>query len=159
RPEVPHVGEILVMAGERVDAAKPVSADRINLIRGQPKKLTITASYEEGFVGDVSFAFDGLPEAVQVFPAIQFTEERPAQEVTQDADITEPKRQRSTLILLASPDAPLTSDPVIIRLYCRPIAERRLGADLLVQEIPLMVVDAPTAQQAERPEKRGKKSE
>jgi hypothetical protein len=159
RPEVPHVGEILVIAGEHVDAAKPVSADRINLIRGRPKKLTIIASYEEGFVGDLSFAFEGLPEAVQVFPAVQLTEERPAQEVTQNADIIEPKRQRTTLILLASPDASLTYKPVIVHLYCRPIAERRLGADLLVREMPLMVVDVPASQKTEGPEKGGEKSE
>src|SRR5262249_33084307 len=107
----------------------------------------------------VSFAFEGLPQAVQVFPAVQFTEERPVQEMTQNADIIEPKRQRTTLILLASPDAPLTTEPIIVHLYCRPIAESKLGPDLLVQEMPLMVLDAPAGQKVQGPEKRAEKSE
>src|SRR5439155_1814251 len=90
RSQIPHVGEVSVMED-----------DRINLIRGEPKKLTITVSYEEGFAGDVLFAFSGLPEGVQSFPAVQFNDGKAPVEVTEKPDIIAPKQQQATIVLLA----------------------------------------------------------
>ena len=140
RPEIPHVGEVSVEDG-----------DRINLSRGEPKRLTITASYEEGFTGDLSFTFTGLPEGVQAFPAVQFNDGRAPLEVTVNPDVIAPKPQKTTIVLLASPEAPLTSKPMIVQLHCHPIAKGRLGPNLLVREIPLMVVEG-SQQKEEKPQ-------
>jgi len=130
RPQIPHVGAVSVM-----------ESDRINLIRGEPKKLTIVASYEEGFRGDVSFAFSRLPEGVQAFPAAEFAEGKAPREVTQDPDVISPKQQKTTVILLASPGAPLTVKPSMVQLHCWPSVKGKLGPNLMVQELPLMVID------------------
>ena len=138
RPQIPHVGEVSVMEG-----------DRINLIRGTPKKLTIIASYEEGFRGDVSFAFSGLPEGVQAFPATQFDEVKAAIEVTENPDVISPRKQKTTIVLLASSEAPLTSEPAKVQLHCWPMVNGKIGPNLLVRELPLMVVEDVKQKKAE----------
>jgi hypothetical protein len=45
------------------------------------------------------------------------------------------------MVLVASAEARLTPEPVVVQLYCRPIVNGTLGPNLLVQEIPLMVVE------------------
>jgi hypothetical protein len=82
-----------------------------------------------------------LPEGVQAFPAAQFNDNRAPLEVTQNSDIIAAKQQKTTIVLLASPQAPLTSKPMIVQLHCQPIAKGKLGGSLLVREIPLMVVE------------------
>jgi hypothetical protein len=156
RPEIPHVGEISVMARDSADGnpegVKGAEINRINLVRGQPKKLILVASYEEGFTGDLSLTFMGLPEGVQIFPALQFSEGRAPLEVTQNPDIVAPKQQRTAIVLLASPEAPLTAEPKIVKLHCQPIANGKLGPNLLVREIPLMVVRGSAKKEGEKPQ-------
>jgi hypothetical protein len=53
-------------------------------------------------------------------------------------------------VLLASPEAQLTREPVVVKLYCRPIVNGTLGPNLLVQEVPLMVVEDVPQQQPEK---------
>jgi hypothetical protein len=157
RPEIPHVGEILVLARDRPyevapGTPKPSGINRINLVRREPKKLVLLASYEEGFTGDLSFFFTGLPQGVQVFPAAQFNEGRAPLEVTQNPDIVAPKEQKATIVLLAGPETPLTTEPRIVQLHCQPIANGKLGPNLLVREIPLMVVAGSAPREEETPQ-------
>ena len=156
RPEIPHVGEISVMTPPSADLANPEGAkgseiNRVNLVRGKPKKLILVASYEEGFTGDLSFTFRGLPEDVQAFPAVQFYEERAPLEVTQSPDIIAPKQKKTAIILLASAEAPLTTEPRVVQIHCQLIANGKLGPNLLVREIPLMVVEASAQKEGEKP--------
>jgi hypothetical protein len=141
RPEIPHLGEVVVAEGKSTEGAKVYSIDRINLTPGEPKEFTLIASYEEGFVGDLSFTFTGLPEGVQAFPAVQFHKETAPIEVTQSPEIIAPKEQKATVVLLAVPGAKTTSAPKMIQLHCQLIANGKLGPSLLVQEVPLMVVE------------------
>jgi len=53
----------------------------------------------------------------------------------------EPKQQKTTIVLPASPEARLSSKPAMVELECRPIAQGKLGSRLLVREMPLMVVE------------------
>jgi hypothetical protein len=129
RPQVPHVGEITL-----------AEADQINLRRGEPRKLAITAQFEEGFAGDVSFSVDGLPQGVSAYPALQYEDGRAPLEVAQNPEIVLPKDQKAAIVLVAAPDAPLTREPVVASLRCRPIAKGQLGSNLLVRSLPLMVV-------------------
>ncbi len=94
RPEIPHLGQVVVTEGQLTKDGKIVRTDYINLVPGEPKRLTLIASYEEGFTGDLSFAFAGLPEGVQVFPAAQFHDDQAPFEVTQNPDIVAPKEER-----------------------------------------------------------------
>lgn len=142
RPQIPHVGEVLL--GE-VEAANLISGqvtplDRINLVPGQAKKLTIFTSHEEGFTGDVSFSITGLPPGVEAFPAAAVNDRTAPTDVTVKPEIVLPKRQETTVVLLPERDAPLTRTPVMARLQCRPILKGKPGSKLLVREIPLMVV-------------------
>jgi hypothetical protein len=106
RLQIPHVGEISVISKENVDATpeavKRSEVNRVNLARQEPKKLILTASYEEGFAGDLSFTFTGLPEGVQAFPAVHFNEGRAPLEVTQNPETIAPKQQKTAMVLLAS---------------------------------------------------------
>jgi hypothetical protein len=157
RPEIPHVGEILVLARDlpyevAPGAPKPTEINRINLARKEPKKLILVASYEEGFTGDLSFFLTGLPQGVQAFPAAQFNDGRAPLEVTQNPDVIAPKQQKAVMVLLASPEAPLTTEPRTVQLHCQPVANGRLGADLLVREIPLMVVEGSMPKEEDKPQ-------
>jgi hypothetical protein len=155
RPEIPHVGEITVTSPPSAEAAnadvvKGIEISRINLEKGLAKKLILVASFEEGFTGDLSFTFTGLPEGVQASPALQSYEERAPLEVTQNPDVVAPKQKKTAIIILANPDAPLTSEPRIVQLHCQAIANGQLGPNLLVREIPLMVVDGSTQKKGEK---------
>ena len=155
RPEIPHIGEISVMSPPTADAAngepiKGVEINRINLTQGMAKKLVLVASYEEGFAGDLSFAFTGLPEGVQAFPAVQSYEERPPLEVTQNPEVIAPKQKKTTIVVLASPEAPLTTEPKMIQLHCQSIVNGQLGPNLMVREIPLMVVEGSSQQDGKK---------
>jgi len=145
RPQIPHVGEISVIPKENLDATpdavKRSEVNYLNLVRNEPRKLILVASYEEGLTGDLSFTFTGLPEGVQAFPAVHFNEGRAPLEVTQNPDTIAPKQQKAAIVLLASPEAPLTKGPRSVQLRCQLIANGKLGPSLLVRELPLMVVE------------------
>ena len=157
RPEIPHVGEISVMSPPSADPTngeivKGIEINRINLAQGMAKKLILVASYEEGFAGDLSFAFTGLPEGVQAFPAVQAYEERAPLEVTQNPEIIAPQQKKTAIMVLASPVAPLLTEPRIIQIHCQAIVNGQLGPNLLVREIPLMVVKGSTQKEGEKPQ-------
>ncbi len=157
RPEIPHVGEISVMSPPTADPTngeivKGIEINRINLAQGMAKKLILVASYEEGFAGDLSFAFTGLPEGVQAFPAVQAYEERAPLEVTQNPEIIAPQQKKTAIIVLASPVAPLLTEPRIIQIHCQAIVNGQLGPNLLVREIPLMVVKGSMQKEGEKPQ-------
>ncbi|MSO22718.1 MAG: hypothetical protein EXQ58_05570 [Acidobacteria bacterium] len=155
RPQIPHVGEISLISKDNLDAtpeaAKRSEVNRLNLVRNEPKKLILVASYEEGFIGDLSFTFTGLPEGVQAFPAVQFNEERAPLEVTQNPDTIAPKQQKTAIVLVASPEAPLTKEPRTVQLRCQPISNGKPGLSLLVREFPLMVVESAAEKKPAKP--------
>ena len=131
RPQVSHVGEVQVQQGER-----------INLVRGQSRKLIVMTSHEEGFAGDVTFSFAGLPEGVAAFPAAEVNDKRAPTDVDENADAVAAKIQTIAIVLMADRKAPLTDTPKTVELLCRPVAEGQPGPILPVRKIPLMVVAA-----------------
>lgn len=158
RPQIPHVGEISVLSKENIDAtpeaARRSEVSRLNLVRNEPKKLILVASYEEGFTGDLSFTFTDLPEGIHAFPAVHFNEGRAPLEVTQNPETVAPNQQRTAIVLLASPETPLTKVPRVVQLRCQPMGNGKLGPSLLVREFPLMVVDRSTEKEAAKPAQR-----
>jgi hypothetical protein len=131
RPQIPHVGEI----------SSP-GIDRINLARGKTTRLVLTSLLEEGFNGEVTFAFSGLPPGVSALPAAQVTAtERAPTDVGDNAEAVSPPSVTTAFVLLASEEAAVAKEPTMIQLYCRPIVNGIAGSNLLVRNIALMVVN------------------
>ena len=146
RPQIPHIGDVsLEKESSHFDGGGTVSdrIDRINLVRGQAKKLTIFTSHEEGFTGDVTFSVAGLPPGVEALAAAEVNDEKAPTEITVDPELILPKRQETTIVLLVDDEAPLTRLPATMRLQCRPIFDGKPGPTLLVRDMPLMVVKEP----------------
>ncbi len=129
RDQIPHVGAFEVNPH-----------DRINLIPGQATKLNIVTYQEEGFSGDVLFTFSGLPPGVTVFPGAEVDGKKRPNEVSEKEELFVPDVQKTTLVLLADPDAPLTRKPLWLSLKARPVVGGKIGSLLPVAEIRLMVV-------------------
>ena len=128
RAPIPHVGAI------EVDPS-----DRINLVPGRARKLSIVTHQEEGFAGEVLFDCSNLPPGVRVFAGAD-VEKKSNAPVSQQEEHFLPAVQTTTLVLLADPDAAVTRMPSLVRLNARPVVGGRVGADLPVAEILLMVV-------------------
>ena len=60
--------------------------------------------------------------------------------------------EMTTIIVLAGTEARLTSEPVMVELYCRPMVNGTLGPNLPVQEVPLMVVEGSPEKEGEKPQ-------
>lgn len=131
RPQIAHVGEI------------KVNEDRINLIRGEAKKLTVITEQEEGFDGEIALMIENLPQGVESFPATEVEPDRPPPLPDAKRLWFVPKRQTATIMLLASTDAPATALPQFARVSARPIVQGKPGIPVSVREIPLMVVAKP----------------
>ncbi len=129
RNQIPHVGAFEVNPH-----------DRINLIPGQARKLNIVTYQEEGFSGEVLFTFSGLPPGVTVFPGAEVDGKKRPNEVSEKEEVFVPDVQKTTLVLLADPDAPLTREPLWLSLKARPVVGGQVGSPLPVAKIPLMVV-------------------
>ncbi len=146
RPQIPHVGEVSLEKGSsHFDGGgkTPARIDRINLVRGQARKLTIYTPHEEGFAGDVSFSVTGLPPGVEALAAAEVNDETAPTEIPVEPELILPKMQETTIVLLSGEDAPLTRIPSTIQLQCRPIVDGKPGSTLLVRDLPLMVVEEP----------------
>lgn len=128
RAPIPHVGAI------EVDPS-----DRINLVPGRARKLSIVTHQEEGFAGEVLFECSNLPPGVRAFAGAD-VEKKSNAPVSQQEENFLPAVQTTTLVLLADPDAAITRMPSLVRLTARPVVGGQLGADLPVAEILLMVV-------------------
>ena len=142
RPRVPHVGEL------------EVDADRVNLVAGRSKKLTLTSEQEEGFSGEVAVVVEGLPPGVRILPVgIDVPEPRPAAEESIKKESYVPNLRKASVLLLAESAAPVTNLPTMVRVAARPIIGGELGPLLVVKEIPFMVV--PPAEDAAEEQRTG----
>ena len=107
RPQIPHVGEI----------SSP-GIDRINLARGKTTRLVLTSLLEEGFNGDVTFTFSGLPPGVSALPAAQVTAtERAPTDVGDNAEAVSPPSVTTAFVLLASEEVAVGTEPTMVQLY------------------------------------------
>ena len=129
RPQVPHVGEL------------EVDADRVNLVAGRSKKLTLTSEQEEGFSGEVAVVVEGLPPGVRILPVgIDVPEPGPTAEESIKKESYVPNLRKASVLLLAESAALVTNLPTMVRVAARPIVGGELGPLLVVKEIPFMVV-------------------
>lgn len=164
RPQIPHIGDVdVVEVISLLEREGKIQLDRVNLCPGEAKKLTVITAREEAFEGDIAIMVENLPEGIDVYPATEVeSESRPPQDVEAKAMFM-PAVRKSTVMLAASPEAPLTEMPNFIRFCVRPILPGRVsryykktaekepipiqqgvvGQRLPVLEVPLMVVAPP----------------
>ena len=128
RPQIAHMGEV------------KISDDRINLRRGEAKKLSVVTEQEEGFDGEIALAVENLPPGVQSFPATEVEPDRVLPQEDLKKQWFVPKRQRATIVLLTSKEAPLTTQPWFACVTARPIVQGKPGMPVSSRQIPLMVV-------------------
>jgi hypothetical protein len=128
RPWVPHLGEA------------HVEQDRLNLVAGKAERLSIVIDQEEGYDGLALFSVEGLPQGVDAVLGAEADPETPPpfNEGKKERFVTE--SQKATFVLLTSPDAPLTREPVRARIFLRPAVKGALGNKILAKEILVMVV-------------------
>ena len=127
RPQVPHVGKI------------KVEQDSLNVVPGKAGKLTVTVEQEEGYSGEVALSLEGLPPGVRAFTGAETPPPRGGVLDEGRKEQFVPKNQKVVILVLGSPDAAATAMPQMVRLVARPVVEGRVGAPLLVQEIPVSV--------------------
>ena len=150
RPAIPHLGSVTAKTFGAVGRSE-YRLDHINLVVGEAKRLTIVSELEEGFDGEIAFAFEHLPKGVEAFAvsaskpnlasqAGQVYEER----LTVDLDKFRPVRLATSMLLLASTEASrsgnITGQLQTIRLTARPVVNGQPGPRIPVQNFPMMVV-------------------
>ncbi len=129
RRQIPHVGEVRL------------KEDRINVVRGEARKLTLTTGQEEGFGGDIALTVENLPPGVEALPGTEVETDRGINPDEGPKDKFLAKTQKATILLMASKDAALTSSPRFLRVKARPVVDGKPGMPIPVAEIPLMVVE------------------
>ena len=142
RPQIPHIGEVKLIQSRGVLYGE---IDRLNLVAGQAKKLTVMTAQEEGFSGEIVIDIDNLPPGVKAFPATGIqpvTETRSANLIGShvNKERFRPERHKATIVLLARADAPATAVPRLARLRVWPIVQGKPGVPLLVEAIPVMLL-------------------
>jgi hypothetical protein len=114
--------------------------------------MVVVCEKEEGFQGNVLLTVDDLPPGVQawVSTAAGWTETlmRGIQYRPLNVDVVpphhhRPQRSATTLVLWASPDAPVTAAPRFLQLKARLVVDGRVGPALPAGRIPFLAVQAP----------------
>jgi len=107
RPQIPHIGDI------RIQPEGPV-----NLAPGGRQRLTLNASFKEGYAGTLALSVEGLPQGVKAFVGMNGT----------------------TIELIVDASAPGTPLPRILRIAGLSIVEGKPGSAFPVAEVPFMVL-------------------
>ena len=128
RPQIAHVGEI------------EFKQDRVNLVAGEARKLTVTTGQEEGFDGEVVIGVEGLPRGVEALTGAKVEDDGPLADPSVRERSFVPKTQKATIILLAKADAPATSMPKVVRFKARPIVNGKPGTEISIGKMVLMVL-------------------
>ncbi len=128
RPQIPHIGKVTC------------AEDHLNLQPGATKTLTVTLEREEEFSGVVALSAENLPAGVTALPAMEKPLDRPPLPNGGRLERYTPKPQISSLLLIASPDAPVSGEPVVVRITARPVVNGHLGEPIPVADVPVAVI-------------------
>jgi len=144
RSQIPHVGRLAVCSsfGRTFDGTITKGPDvlQLNLLPGESKKVSVLTEHEEGFDGQVALSFENLPAGVEVLPAAEVEPERARPLDEGKKERFRPGQQVVTVLLAATPDAPVTRLPQVARVKARPVVNGKIGQTIVVQSIPIMVV-------------------
>jgi hypothetical protein len=133
RPQIPHVGNV------------EIGPDHVNLRAGGSRPLTVAIDREEGFRGYVAVNVEGLPAGVTALAAMEDPADKPPLPNGGRLERYTPKEQRTTVMLSAAADAPVSDLPVRIRVVARVVSQGRLADPVAVKEIPLIVLPEKTS--------------
>jgi hypothetical protein len=133
RPQVAHVGNV------------EIPQDHVNVPAGTSRPITVSIDREEGFRGYVAVDVEGLPAGVTALPALENPDDKPPLPNGGRLERYTPKEQRTTVMLIAAPDAAPTALPARIVVIVRVIGDGKLGAPVAVKEIPLMILPGKTS--------------
>jgi hypothetical protein len=133
RPQIPHVGNV------------QIGQDHVNLRAGAARPLTVSIDREEGFRGYVTVDVENLPPGVTTRPALENPEDKPPLPNGGRLERYTPREQRTAVMLIAAPDAPVSDVPARIRVVVRVVGDGGPAAPLAVKEIPLMVLPGKTS--------------
>ena len=128
RPQVPHVGNV------RIDE------DRLNLAPGEAKTVRVAFDREEDFRGAVAVSAESLPAGVSVVAGADYEPEKDSPPARANRERYVPRNERAVVVFTASPDAPPTRAPQVVRLVVRPVVDGKTGAILATREIPVVVI-------------------
>jgi hypothetical protein len=128
RPQIPHIGKVAV------------EEERMNLTPGIAKQVSVVTEREEDYNGLVAVSVEGLPPGVQAVTGLAPEEEKPPLMNGGRVERYFPKSQKSVLVMMVAPDAPLTPMPQMARVMVRAIVEGKVGQPLASVLVPVMVV-------------------
>jgi hypothetical protein len=132
RPQVPHVGEVV---------AKGV--DRIHLVAGESRSITLAVELEEGFDGEVAVSVEDLPPGVSAVTGLSASDKgnTPSVKVGDQIHMERhlPQPRSVTIMFMTDIGAPPTGTPHPVRVVARPVLKGKPGRALPCQEILLTV--------------------
>jgi hypothetical protein len=128
RPQIPHVGKVEVVE------------ERVNLTPGTTQQVSVAIEHEEDYKGLVALNVEGLPPGVQAVGGSEPDEEKPPLMNAGKAERYFPKSKKAVLVLVAAPDAPLTTLPQRVRVVVRPIVEGKVSQPVASEVVPVTVV-------------------
>jgi hypothetical protein len=128
RPQVPHVGNVRI------------EEDRINLAPGEAKTIRVAFDREEDFRGAVAVSAESLPAGVSVVAGADYEPDKDSPPARANRERYVPRNERVVVVFTASPDAPPTLAPQVVRLVVRPVVDGKTGAILAAREIPVVVI-------------------
>ncbi|MCU1272823.1 MAG: hypothetical protein JWO48_254 [Bryobacterales bacterium] len=131
RPQIPHIGKV------------EVEQERINLAPGGAKQISVAIEREENYSGLVALTVEGLPPGVTAVSGSEAEEDKPPLMNGGKVERYFPKKQKSVLLLMAAPDAPVSSIPQMARVVVRPIRDGKIAQVVDTELVPLMVVANP----------------
>jgi hypothetical protein len=132
RPQIPHIGKV------------EVEQERINLAPGGAKQISVSMEREENYSGLVALTVEGLPPGVHTVTGSEAEEDKPPLMNGGKVERYFPKKQKSVLLLMAAPDAPVSSMPQMARVVVRPIKDGKVAQVVDTELVPLMVVASTT---------------
>ena len=128
RPQIPHIGKI------------GVEEERMNLTPGTARQVSVETEREENYSGLVAVSVEGLPPGVQAVTGSAPEEEKPPLMNGGRVERYFPKSQKSVVVMVVAPDAPLTPIPQMARVIVRAIVEGKVAQPLDTVLVPVMVV-------------------
>ena len=155
RPQVPHVGNMVLETRTLEFEDGRTDPNRLNIVPGKSAKFTLILDQEEGFSlpsNQVAVLVEGLPNGVQAFPAAsryQFPERRGPQKI-KDTENHLPYTQKINVVLHALEDALPTRLPVWLTVKVRPFVQGKSGLELVVRKVPLMILDPSSSMKVSR---------
>jgi hypothetical protein len=131
RPHIPHIGQV------RIDA------DHLNFIPGEAKTMRVTFDREEEYRGAVMVVAEGLPSGLSAATGADFEPDKDDPLTAGKRERYTPRTERAVLVLTASDDAPVSSQPHSVRVVVRPVADGKVGEVLASKSIYVLVVAKP----------------